>query len=130
MNAKQRMLVTCIALGLGVSSVYAEETHHPGTDATSGTAETTQSVQQSAPADSADTGMGMMGQGMVSNQGGMGMGRGGPMSMMHGGKGGGMGMMHGGGEMHAKHRNLLGRLDLLEARMAKIETLLERLLMR
>ena len=92
-------------------------------------------------------------------QGGMGMGRGGMMDMMHGGKGGGMGMMrqgmmggmqdddggqggmgmgrggmmgmmHGGGEMHAKHRNLLARLDLLEARMAKIETLLERLLMR
>jgi hypothetical protein len=57
---------------------------------------------------------------------GMMMGRGGMMGMMrHGGHGGGKG--HG---MHEKHRKLIGRLDLLEARLAKIETMLERLLQR
>jgi hypothetical protein len=66
---------------------------------------------------------------------GMMMGRGGMMGMMHGGKGGGMMGYggHGGGKghgMHEKHRKLIGRLDLLEARLAKIETMLERLLQR
>jgi hypothetical protein len=56
------------------------------------------------------------------------MGRRGMMGMMHGGMGGGMGMRHGG--RHEKHRELIGRLDLLEARMAKIEVMLERLLER
>ena len=32
--------------------------------------------------------------------------------------------------MHEKHRKRIGRLDLLEARLAKIETMLERLLQR
>ena len=40
---------------------------------------------------------------------------------MYGGKGCGM---------HEKHRKLIGRLDLLEARLAKIGTMLERLLQR
>jgi hypothetical protein len=32
--------------------------------------------------------------------------------------------------MHEKYRKLMGRLDLLEACLAKIETMLERLLQR
>lgn len=158
MNAKQRMLVTCMAIGLGVSSVHAEEAHHPGADSESGTAEAAQSLQPPAPADSAGTGMNMMGQGMAGNQGGMGMmggmqkndrgqdamgmGRGGMMGMMHSGKGSGMGMMHGGqgnaGMMgHAmggghqmmmdKHQEVVSQLNLIEARLAKIEVLLERI---
>ncbi len=85
--------------------------------------------------------MGMMRRGKMAGmqdgagQGGMKMCHGGKMGMMHGGKGGGMkgcgchrgGKGHG---MHEKHRKLIGRLDLLEARLAKIETMLERLLQR
>ena len=58
------------------------------------------------------------------------------MGMMHGGDGGG-GMGHGGGHgdghgkgMHERYRKLMTRLDLLEARMAKMEIMLERLLER
>lgn len=72
--------------------------------------------------------MGMMPQGGKGGQQGGMMGRRGMMGMMHGGMGGGMGMRH--GAMHEKHRELIGRLDLLEARMAKIEVMLERLLQR
>ena len=87
-----------------------------------------------ATTDAGPEGMGMMGRGMMhGGQGGMGMmGRG----MMHGVKGGGMGMMHGDDAkghrhgMHDKHRKLLGRLDLLEAHMIKIEVMLEKLLQR
>ena len=80
-------------------------------------------------------GMGMMGGGKGGGMGMMGGGKGGGMGMMHGSKGGGIGMMGGGmgGHGHGmkeKHRKLIGRLDLLEARMAKIETMLERLLLR
>ncbi len=85
--------------------------------------------------------MGMMRRGKMAGmqdgagQGGMKMCHGGKMGMMHGGKGGGMkgcgghrgGKGHG---MHEKYRKLIGRLDLLEARLAKIETMLERLLQR
>lgn len=70
--------------------------------------------------------MGMMPQGGKGGMPGGMMGRRGMTGMMHGGMGGGMGMRHGG--MHEKHRELIGRLDLLEARMAKIEVMLERLL--
>lgn len=80
-------------------------------------------------------GMGMMRQGMMGGmqddddaQGGMMMGRGGMGGMMHGGKSM-MGHEKGQG-MHKHYRKLVGRLDLLEARMAKIETLLERLIQR
>lgn len=62
------------------------------------------------------------------------------MRMMNGGKRGGMGMMAGmqqgaagGGKGHGMpdhYKRLMGRLDLLEARMAKMETMLERLLER
>jgi hypothetical protein len=61
-------------------------------------------------------------------QGGKDARPGGMMGMMHGGMGGGMGMRHGG--KHENDRELIGRLDLLEARMAKIEVMLERLLQR
>jgi hypothetical protein len=50
---------------------------------------------------------------------------------MHDGKGGGMmGRGGHGHDMQEKYHKLIGRLDLLEARMAKIELLLERLLQR
>ena len=72
-------------------------------------------------------GMGMMGQGMQASQGGMGMmGQG-----MHGGQGG-MGMMgkgmHGGMGMMQKHQQVVSQLNLIEARLAKIEFLLERMI--
>lgn len=60
---------------------------------------------------------GMMGQGM-----GRGM-----MGMMHGGKGG---MMGGGPGMQRHYRDLRNRLDLLDARMARIESMLEHLMQR
>ncbi len=52
--------------------------------------------------------------------------------MKGGMKGGGMGMMREQTmqRMHEKHRDLVVRLDLLDARMAKIEVMLERLLQR
>ena len=53
----------------------------------------------------------------------------------HGGKSGGMhgsgkhgGGMHGG--MEEKHRQMVNRLDMIEARLAKIELMLERLMQR
>lgn len=48
----------------------------------------------------------------------------------HGGKGGGKhgGGMHGG--MKEKHRQMVNRLDMIEARLAKIELMLERLIQR
>jgi len=73
-------------------------------------------------------GKGMMGQGMMAgmergeDQGGMGM-------MGHGGKGM-MGCPGGEHGMGGRYRELMGRIDLLEARMAKMETLLERLIQR
>ena len=75
-------------------------------------------------------GKGMMGKGMMGGSGGDDEGAGmmGGGGMMHGGKGG---MMGGGkGGMQERYRELRDRLDLLDARMAKIETMLERLLQR
>jgi len=45
-----------------------------------------------------------------------------------GGKGGGHGGSHGG--MQRKHKEMVARMDLIEARLAKIEVMLERLLQR
>jgi len=87
---------------------------------------------------------GMMQKGMMGGMQGMGSGPG--SGMMQGGPGmmgmGGMmkgspGMgckmhqgMKGGHGMMQKHRDLENRLDLIDARLAKIETLLERLMQR
>jgi hypothetical protein len=66
------------------------------------------------------------------------MGKGGMKGMMHGGMGKG-GMEKGGkmgcrkdhsGITQEQYRELIGRLDVLEARMAKIDSMLERLLER
>ena len=83
----------------------------------------------SEPADDTDQGGGMTQ--MRSGRGIMGHGRGGKMD--HGGGG----MMGGGGDhgmgghgMMKKHQEVLNRLDLLEARLAKIEVMLERLMQR
>lgn len=65
-------------------------------------------------------GMGRMAEGGHGGHGGGKKGHGGD-----GGKGHGM---H--GRMAAMHRDLTGRMDLLEARMIKMEAMLERLLMR
>jgi len=65
------------------------------------------------------------------------MGKGGKMGMMHGGPGGDMGKggMMGGcrgqaGVTQQQYRELIGRLDRLDARMAKIDIMLEKLLER
>ena len=75
-------------------------------------------------------GGGMMqgGPGMMMGQGGNKvMAQGGMMSQgMKGGHGKGM-MGHG---MMRKHRQVVNRLDLIDARLAKIETMLERLMQR
>ena len=76
----------------------------------------------------------MPGKGMMHSGGQRGKGQGG---MMHGGgqrgKGQG-GMMHGGGQHgkggHDKDRQVVQRLDMIEARMAKIEAMLEILMRR
>ena len=76
----------------------------------------------------------MPGKGMMHSGGQRGKGQGG---MMHGGgqrgKGQG-GMMHGGGQHgkggHDKDRQVVQRLDMIEARMAKIEAMLESLMRR
>jgi len=60
------------------------------------------------------------------------------MGMMHKGKGqqsrGHGGMKHGGGQhgkgKHEKHEQVVQRLDMIEARMAKIEAMLEILIRR
>jgi hypothetical protein len=50
------------------------------------------------------------------------------------GKGGHGGMKHGGGQhgkgMHGKHEQVVKRLDMIEARLAKIEAMLESLVRR
>jgi len=55
------------------------------------------------------------------------------MGMMHKGQGH-CGMMHGDGQpgkgMHAKHDQVVQRLDMIEARLAKIEAMLESLVRR
>jgi hypothetical protein len=56
------------------------------------------------------------------------MGRGAMRHMMHSGIG--MKGHREGHGMHEHYRKLVGRIDLLEARMAKIEILLERLIQR
>jgi hypothetical protein len=69
---------------------------------------------------------GMMGMGMM--QGGMGKG-----GMMHGGMGNGCRMSacaEHAGISKRQYRELMGRLDVLEARMEKIDAMLERLLER
>ncbi len=73
-------------------------------------------------------GPGMMGNRSGMMQGGSGMmGQGGMMSQgMKGGHGKGM-MGHG---MMRKHQQVVNRLDLIDARMAKIEVMLERLMQR
>ena len=64
---------------------------------------------------------------MMGHGGNKMMGQGGMMSQgMKGGHGKRM-MGHG---MMRKHQQVLNRLDLLDARLAKIETMLERLLQR
>jgi hypothetical protein len=76
----------------------------------------------------------MPGKGMMHSGGQRGKGQGG---MMHSGgqrgKGQG-GMMHGGGQHgkggHDKDRQVVQRLDMIEARMAKIEAMLEILMRR
>jgi len=113
MNANKRMLVACMAIGLGVSVAYADEAHDPTTGQISPAAEAVE-----APTASETGSMGMMTGGMTGGQGGMGMmGKG-----MHGGQGG-MGMM-------GKHKQVVSSLDIIDARLAKIEVLLERLSQR
>lgn len=69
-------------------------------------------------------GGGKMGRGMMGHGGGGMMGHGGGRTMGGGDHGmGGHGMMK-------KHQEVLNRLDLLEARLAKIEVMLERLMQR
>ncbi len=61
------------------------------------------------------------------------MGKGGMQGMMHGGmgKGGKMGCCMGHSSItQEQYRELIGRLDVLDARMAKIDAMLERLLER
>lgn len=83
---------------------------------------------------------GMMGPGMMKCSPAMMGSRGGMMHKMkmgsqQGGDGQGAGMMQGGsgmmgqGGMMRKHQQMMNRLDLLDARMAKIEAMLERLML-
>lgn len=80
-----------------------------------------------------------MDQGMDNGQQDQAVAGGGPQPGMMMGRGGMEGMVLGrkgmtghaeGHGMHKHYRQLVGRLDLLEARMAKIETSLERLIQR
>ncbi|MGB7934648.1 MAG: hypothetical protein WCH04_20975 [Gammaproteobacteria bacterium] len=80
---------------------------------------------------------GMMGPGKKGcrmGKGGMGgMGKGGMKGMMPGGMGEGCktgGCMSHSGITKKQYRELMGRLDVLDARMAKIDAMLERLLAR
>jgi opacity protein-like surface antigen len=74
--------------------------------------------------------MGMMGGGPGGCMGRPGMmGGGGMMGMMRGCPGGMMGG-RGGPGMQQHYREVMGRLDLLDARLTKIETMLEHLLQR
>jgi hypothetical protein len=75
------------------------------------------------------------GRGMMGCKGTMGKGGGEGMmaGMRQGGEGAGMGMKACSGEDHGvaeRYKRLQGRLDLLEARMAMMQTLLERLIER
>jgi hypothetical protein len=147
-----QFLATCVALGLSVSSAYADEAHHPDDgQAAATTAMATaptgnDGASDTPPAMPAGQGvMPMMGMGhMPGNQGGMPMmGRMMGMSGMPAGQQGGMPMMnrmmgkgmmgkamHGGHGMMAMHNQVLSRLDLMEARLAKMEVLLERMTQR
>ena len=128
--------------------LLAEEAHQHGQAAPTVTAvgmptgtpgNVAQQGTTSEPADDTDQGGGMTQ--MRSGRGMMGGGKMGHGMMGHGGGGkmdhGGGGMMGGRGDhgmgghgMMKKHQEVLNRLDLLEARLAKIEVMLERLMQR
>ncbi len=126
MIKKKFVPVALISLLFASPMILAEEAHHPEEGAA--TSAQTEPVAKAKDSESATPaapgGMMMGGPGMMGGAGGM----------MPGGKGGGMGMVGGKGGgmkgMHDKHRKLVGRLDLIEARMTKIEFMLERLLLR
>ncbi|MEN8802675.1 MAG: hypothetical protein ABF297_11925 [Thiogranum sp.] len=119
MNRTTLAVVILFSLA-GPASVLAEE---------QAVAEATVSDTEVSTAEDAGSSRPMRGMGM-----GMGMGKG----MMQKGKGqhgkGHGGMKHGGGHQgggHSeKHRQVVQRLDMIEARMAKIEAMLEILMRR
>ena len=113
----------------GSASALAEEQ-----DATEKLSETVASDTEAPTTVGPGTPRMMPGKGMMHRGGQRGKGQGG---MMHSGgqcgKGQG-GMMHGGGQhgkgSHEKDRQVVQRLDMIEARMAKIEAMLEILMRR
>lgn len=140
---KRKLVFTALSGLLFVSPfVMAVDEHHPES-----AAETTQEAAgQEAPVDVSPASGGMMKPGMMPMaQGGGMMGK-----MMMGGQKGGGGMMQGGSGMMGhrggmmshgkkgghnkgmmrKHQQVVNRLDMLDARMAKIEVMLERLMQR
>lgn len=139
----KRKLVSTALFGLLFVSPFAMavDEHHP-----ENAAEVTQEASgQEAPGDASVAPSGMMKPGMMPmTQGGGMMGK-----MMMGGQKGGGGMMQGGSGMMGqggmmshgmkgghykgmmrKHQQVVNRLDMLDARMAKIEVMLERLMQR
>lgn len=144
MRKKQLIPMALSSLLLAGPLAMAEEAHHPeqageeGAPAATAVAPATETSGEAAGgADPATTeGSGMMTPGMMQKpmMGGMqGMGGGPGSGMMKGGRGMGCKMhqgMKGGHGMMQKHQDVVNRLDLIDARLVKIEALLERLMQR
>ena len=127
---KRSILTMAILFSMtGSASAFAEEQA-----ASEKLSETVASDTETTITVSPETPQTMPGKGMMHSGGQRSKGQGG---MMHGGgqrgKGQG-GMMHGGGQHgkggHDKDRQVVQRLDMIEARMAKIEAMLEILMRR
>lgn len=151
MLKNQLVPMTLSALLLASPLAMAEEAHHPEqsgeeaapastavTPATEGSGDAAAGTNPATTEGSGTMQPGMAGQGggmtMPGMMGGMqGMGGGPGRGMMKGGQGMGCKMhqgMKGGHGMMQKHRDVLNRLDLIDARLVKIEALLERLIQR
>lgn len=125
MHMKRLLTASAVTLLLAFSSLHAAPGSETGTVDT-----TTQDNAAAMPMQGSEkmrgNGPGMMGKGMQSGgQGKMSKG-------IHGSGHCKMGKnMHGRGHgMMGKHQNMISRLDLMEARLAKIEVLLERMSQR
>ncbi len=122
MKTNKLVAVTALGLALNMGSVFANEAHHPEAAAQDG-ATSTQTTTQTAgmtPGAGMAAKKAMMSKhmggesGMPTMQGMMGKSMGGE----------GMPMMK---NMMSKHKDMVSRLNLIDARLAKMEVLLENL---
>ena len=112
MHMKHTLTASAVTLLLAFSSIHAAP--GSGSGAADTTTQDTAALSEQGPGKMKGRGSGMMGKCM----------RGGGHGMM------GKGMQGGSHGMMGRHKDLTARLDLMEARLAKMETLLERMSQR